>query len=419
VKKKGGLYQLDIRDQRLRGGRLACSARTSSAPVARKREAALRTLLDRGMAHVLERMRSGDLHIADVQRLVETGDFDRLLAESGEQLTVADVMDRAVRVAEATTAEGTAKQYRMARKQLLAVYPEGTPAASIGIDEAEAFLHRPRGKRQKPWSARSQAQRAAIYGRAWSDAIRREAEASERNGTKPRLSRNPWRLAARPEVRATRFAFLLPEEWQRLYDSVEGRAVAVALAFGVLAGLRLREVIHLRRDIDVELDARRLHIQPRDGVHPWRPKTANSVRSLRIGDELARIVQAHIDSGFAGARYLIVTPGDDRPMSPSTLARWTETAFRAAGIAYGRAGDALTFHSLRHTFASWLVQRDVQLKKVSKLLGNTTEQVDKVYGHLLPTDLDRVVDLVTEIAGLSSESSSGKSEKPTETKRGG
>src|SRR5690606_29086228 len=117
--------------------------------------------------------------------------------------------------------------------------------------------------------------------------------------------------------------------------------------------------------------------QPRDGIYTWQPKTANSVRSLRIGDELARIVQEHIDAGYSGERYLITTPGQDRPIHPSTLALWTENAFEAAGIAYGRAGDALTFHSLRHTFASWLVQRDVQLKKVALLLGNTTDQVDR------------------------------------------
>lgn len=48
---------------------------------------------------------------------------------------------------------------------------------------------------------------------------------------------------------------------------------------------------------------------------------------------------------------------------------------------YGRA----TPHTLRHTFASHLVQAGMALKKVAALLGHSsTQMVDKTYGHLAP-----------------------------------
>ena len=75
-RRPSGSWQVEIRDKRLRGGRMSLSARTSHAPTARKREAALRTLLDRGMADVVDRVRTGAMHVADVQRAVERGDCE-------------------------------------------------------------------------------------------------------------------------------------------------------------------------------------------------------------------------------------------------------------------------------------------------------------------------------------------------------
>ncbi|HSH45808.1 MAG TPA: tyrosine-type recombinase/integrase, partial [Longimicrobiales bacterium] len=295
-------------------------------------------------------------------------------------------LDRVLATVEATAAPGTIKQYQVIAGQLRREFGNDYDPAALTKAQAEEWLHRKRGKKREPWSPRTQAQKCALAGRVWKEAG---------------VAEHPWREAVTPDVRATRFAFLQPEEWRVLAGKVNGLPVAAALALGCLAGLRLREVIYLRPEVDVDMERRRLKIQARDGAHPWRPKTERGERSLRIGDELLSILRAHIDSGYSGGRYLIRTPGPDRPIHPSTLARWTEEAFTSAGIRYGRDGDGLTFHSLRHTFASWLVQRDVQLMKVAKLLGDTELEVARTYGHLLPEDLDRAVDLVNSIAGGS------------------
>lgn len=42
------------------------------------------------------------------------------------------------------------------------------------------------------------------------------------------------------------------------------------------------------------------------------------------------------------------------------------------------------FHSLRHTFASWLVQRGIPILVVSKLLGHKSLQMTMRYAHLAP-----------------------------------
>ncbi len=54
----------------------------------------------------------------------------------------------------------------------------------------------------------------------------------------------------------------------------------------------------------------------------------------------------------------------------------------------------LNFHSLSHTFASWLVQSGVSIYEVSKLLGHSDIKVTEIYSHLRTEDLRNSVNLL-------------------------
>ena len=62
---------------------------------------------------------------------------------------------------------------------------------------------------------------------------------------------------------------------------------------------------------------------------------------------------------------------------------------RMAGLS-----DDIHFHSLRHTYASWLVMAGVDLFRVKELLGHVDISTTMRYAHLAPTsfknDLERV-----------------------------
>lgn len=52
----------------------------------------------------------------------------------------------------------------------------------------------------------------------------------------------------------------------------------------------------------------------------------------------------------------------------------------------------LNFHSLRHTFASWLVQRGTSIYIVSRLLGHSDIKTTQIYAHLRSDDLMSAVE---------------------------
>ena len=70
--------------------------------------------------------------------------------------------------------------------------------------------------------------------------------------------------------------------------------------------------------------------------------------------------------------------------------RWVSDTFERVVEALGfndgieDARQRVVFHSLRHTFASWLVQRGVPLYTVAELMGHTTLEMTKRYSHLAP-----------------------------------
>ena len=55
------------------------------------------------------------------------------------------------------------------------------------------------------------------------------------------------------------------------------------------------------------------------------------------------------------------------------------------------------FHTLRHTYASLLVQRGVPLTVVSKLMGHATAKMTERYAKLSPDNKKDAANLISEI----------------------
>jgi hypothetical protein len=296
-----GTWRIDFSDARV--GRIHLSARTKKKAEANRREAAIRALIDQGESAIVARIgkptHAGGLHIAVVQEAVEAGDVDRLRPAVDEPFDLGASADRLIRTAEATLEPGTVRLYRSLLVDLERHFGvrRSHPAtraprpgedeilhdvalAGITSDQLREWLHEPKRMMGRPWSPKRQAVARAVATRLWRTEIARAEEHAHVTGGRPELTRNPVAQVDAPRLRQTRVVFLHPEEWRALIQGVEGRPIAAALGLWCLAGLRLMEAAHLRTGIDVVLDGPNPHVkvQPRDGPHPWKPRTDRTVR---------------------------------------------------------------------------------------------------------------------------------------------
>jgi integrase len=189
-----------------------------------------------------------------------------------------------------------------------------------------------------------------------------------------KIDRHPMKgMKFLPEAQKDRF--FSDEELhhlQQLLPIEEWRMVAVALG----SGMRLSEQLGLKWP----------HID-------WDSKTATiplsksgKVRRVPLSDDVLSILREQ----FSESPYVFPRPGDPlRPADVREVSKWFGDRLIKAGIT-----DA-SWHVLRHTFASRLLQAGTDIVTVSRLLGHSTITTTMRYAHHAKTALHDAVNRVS------------------------
>jgi site-specific recombinase XerD len=84
-------------------------------------------------------------------------------------------------------------------------------------------------------------------------------------------------------------------------------------------------------------------------------------------------------------RYLFPGEGGEKPLSHSSAQKAFTRAKRTAGIA-----KPVSFHSLRHSFATHLLEDGVNVRSIQSLLGHRSLQTTQRYTHVAADSLHQV-----------------------------
>ncbi len=169
--------------------------------------------------------------------------------------------------------------------------------------------------------------------------------------------------------------FFSKEEYKKLLTVVDDQDYKDIIEFAVNTGLRQMELLSLQRQQFNETE--RLVILDNQN-HTTKSK---KIRTIPLNNRASEILNTRTGE-------LLFTKNDAQ-VSPDHLQDRFRKYVKATGIK-----RKLTFHSLRHTFASWLVQAGVSIYEVSMLLGHSDIKTTQIYAHLRSDDLRKSVNLL-------------------------
>ncbi len=169
--------------------------------------------------------------------------------------------------------------------------------------------------------------------------------------------------------------FINKDELQLIVEKETNPILASLYKFAFYTGMRRGEILNLEWQ-DIDMNNKIIRLKNKDGFTTKSKKE----RVIPIND----LVYDMLINIEKDSRY--VFNKERKQFNPPYVCRAFKKALRKTNL-----NEQLKFHSLRHSFASNLVQRGVNLYLISKLLGHSSIKVTEVYSHLKVEDQAKAV----------------------------
>lgn len=182
------------------------------------------------------------------------------------------------------------------------------------------------------------------------------------------------------------------DEVTRLFDAVAHPKYKAALAVAYGAGLRISEVVSLKI---VDVDSKRMALRVEKGK-------GNRDRYAMLSPVLLKYLRqwwqfAHEHQQILPGGWLF--PGLDpvNHISSRQLSRVCRAAAKAAGI-----DKKVSMHTLRHSFATHLLESKVDIRVIQTLLGHSRLSTTALYAQVATDLLKEVVSPLDKLPGKES-----------------
>ncbi len=195
------------------------------------------------------------------------------------------------------------------------------------------------------------------------------------------IDANPFRGIKLCSIDERQPSFLSPAQYKILMITVKEPWLKQMILLGALTGLRRNELLHLTwQNIDLERRIIYMFSTP-----TFRTKNGKT-RVVPLNESAVKILQHCFE---IKTNEFIFSFTDGKPVCGNHVSHTFKKYVKLLKL-----DPALSFHGLRHTFASWLVQSGASLYEVQKLMGHSNPRVTEIYSHLLPQTLHHVVQLI-------------------------
>ncbi|ASS76878.1 hypothetical protein CIG75_19285 [Tumebacillus algifaecis] len=212
------------------------------------------------------------------------------------------------------------------------------------------------------------------------------------------IKENPLDDVIAPRLEEGEARFLTREEFDAIISEIKrSRSSHLAEMFilGCVMGMRRGELCGLKwEDVDLErrvLTVRRAIKRGYDKTWEEGPTKTKKSRTLHYGDLVADILDNQVKrqkkerfqagAAYNGLGYVFAKPLGDHN-NPGGLTKFMQRVTTRCNL------EGVTIHTLRHTFASWLIEGGVNLFKIKEALGHSSLNMTARYSHVYPNDTE-------------------------------
>ncbi len=193
------------------------------------------------------------------------------------------------------------------------------------------------------------------------------------------IPENPIKRVRPPKQEKHVARFYTEQETVKMLSCLENEEMKykVAVYIAIFTGMRRGEILGLEWG-DIDFDKRQIHLErtsvytETNGVIEKDTKT-HVARTVSIPEELCELLKRYrkhwleqkfkLGSLWKGTDRLMIQ-WDGKPMFPATLSHWFKKFLKKNGL------PEITFHELRHTSATLLINLGIDVATVAKRLGH-------------------------------------------------
>lgn len=172
---------------------------------------------------------------------------------------------------------------------------------------------------------------------------------------------------------------LTKEEVKKLLDSVNTKKSKTMLSLMYACGMRVSELVGLKKE-DLNLEERIGFIRQGKGK---KDRIFNI--PLFLYDDISEIISSKQNGDF-------LFSGPKGALSTRNVQKIVKNATKKAGI-----NKEVHCHTLRHSFATHLLENEVDIRKIQELLGHADLSTTQIYTHISTEELKKIKSPLDEI----------------------
>lgn len=175
----------------------------------------------------------------------------------------------------------------------------------------------------------------------------------------------------------------------KLFGAIDNPMLGVACTISLFCGLRIAEVTKLKWE-EIDFEKRELKVVCGKG---------SKDRYSNIPEQVIPILKKY--KRFIGNKspYLFPSRKMDKPKLATTISQEYMKALARAELQiqintskHGRPMYKFSFHTLRHTYATYLLEKGIELIYIQKALGHSDMVTTQIYAHVSNPELRKRID---------------------------